>query len=110
MKTLTCAGGALVLEDEAADAVVRYSLALADRGRTATVTLADEASAEVPAVVVLTVGLGVALMVRGGGSSADADSASALLERLDALERPLAVGATDIDPRPLWGDLDDYGL
>ena len=110
MKTLTDAGGALVLEDEAADAVVRYSLALADRGRMATVTLTDEASAEVPAEVVLTVGLGVALMVRGARSAAGADSAPALLERLDALERPLAVGATDVDPRPLWDDLGDYGL
>ena len=108
MKTLTYAGGVLVLEDEAADAVLRYSMALADRGRMATVTLADEASAEVPAVVVLTLGLGVPLMVRGGGAESVLDSAPVLHERLKELERPRAsVVATDADPRPLWGELDD---
>ncbi|NQX16906.1 hypothetical protein [Rathayibacter sp. VKM Ac-2857] len=107
MKILTYAGGAVVLEDEAADAVLRYSMALAERGRMATVTLADEASSDAPAVVILTIGLGVPLMVRGERAASVVDSAPDLRERLDALERSREpIGVWDTDPRQLWGELD----
>lgn len=85
-------------------------MALADRGRMATVALADEAAADAPAVVVLTIGLGIPLMVRGERTAAGADSAPDLHERVDALERSREpIGVWDADPRQLWGELgDDY--
>ncbi|MCJ1685409.1 hypothetical protein [Rathayibacter sp. VKM Ac-2928] len=107
MKTLSYAGGAIVLEDEVADAVLRYSVALADRGRMATVTLADAASSDASAVVVLTIGVGVPLLLRGERTGSGTDSALDLRDRLDALERSREpIGVWDTDPRQLWGELD----
>ena len=106
MTTLFHTGGSLSLDDATADAVVRYSLALAQQHRMSTVSVADDSAPS--SVVTLTVGLGVPLVVAGTGSAA-AESSAEILARLDALDGAGGpVPASDVDPRATWELENEY--
>ncbi|PPF27418.1 hypothetical protein C5C18_12860 [Rathayibacter tritici] len=106
MKTLLHTGGSLSLDDATADAVVRYSLALAQQWRMSAVSVADDATPS--SVITLTVGFGVPLVVTGGGGEA-AESSEDILGRLGELTGAVgAVPTSDIDPRATWEFENEY--
>ncbi|MBF4463023.1 MULTISPECIES: hypothetical protein [unclassified Rathayibacter] len=105
MKTLLHIGGSLTLDDAIADAVLRYSLALAERFRAEAVTLSDDSAPD--STVVLTLGFGMPLAIIG--SSGAPESSEDLLRRIAELEGTLnGVGASDADPRADWDGREDY--
>jgi hypothetical protein len=110
MKTLFHLGGSIRLEDETVASVLRYSLALAERGEMGTVTLDDLAQPEEPSQLVLVVGLGVPLSVVGirspEGLLDHADSGADIDQRLARLIAPRNVVAdTDWEETPFDIDL-----
>ncbi|PPG64442.1 hypothetical protein, partial [Rathayibacter rathayi] len=93
-------------DDATADAVIRYSLALAQQCRMGTVSVADDATPS--SVVTLTVGLGIPLVVAGSGGRA-AESSEDILGRLGELDGPAGpVPTSDIDPRATWELENEY--
>ncbi|QHC65675.1 hypothetical protein GSU68_03155 [Rathayibacter sp. VKM Ac-2759] len=92
MKTLSHTGGSLVLEDETASAVVRYSMALAQQREMSTVTLEDAGTPAPHSQVLLVVGHGVPLSVRTArgvaGASVGSECGGDLDVRTAALTAP----------------------
>lgn len=111
MKTLFHTGGSVTLEDETAVAVLRYSLALAQRREMGTVTLDDTAVARTRAQVMIVVGIGVPLSVEGVRSPEGildrADTGSEIDRRTEGLSAPRNVVA---DTDPGVDDHSDFGL
>ncbi|KQQ03595.1 MULTISPECIES: hypothetical protein [unclassified Rathayibacter] len=116
MMTLSHTGGSLLLEDDTASAVVRYSMALAGHREMSTVTLEDAGTPAPHAQVLLVVGMGVALSVRAAcgdvGASDGVESGDDLDVRTAALNAPQnAVMATEEEARrdaAATADVDSY--
>lgn len=102
MKTLHHTGGSIVVADDLAVAVVRYSLALAHHREMGAITVDDARSPELRSQVTLVVGHGVPLSVDGTRSPegildrADTrDDIDRLTEGLDAPSAPVALADPD---------------